>query len=137
MMKRVVRPNEEPIFECFAPPRRVQVLVDKNLSGSENICAGFFILVPGEKSVPDVHTDMEEIYYIKQGRGVLILGGEQYDIEEGVVVYIPKGMEHQSINTGDEDLSLFWVFTPHVREYRHIKENWKRIEGTHSHGEGE
>ena len=128
-MKRVVKTFEVPTYVASQPPRKVKILIDKETTGSNNICVGFFILESGCQSVPDVHLDMEEVYYITQGKGRLLLEGETYELAPGTAVYVPPGMKHQLFNEGEEELWILWAFTPHPTEYRHVKEKWEYVKG--------
>ena len=52
------------------------------------------------------------ILYVVSGAGVLRLGEERFQVRQGMTVYIPMGVEHQTFNTGTEDLCYYWAFAP-------------------------
>ena len=67
-------------------------------------------LTPGKKL--DLHKGItEEIHYIIEGTGVFTVGGEQMAVQEGDVVYVPRGEEHGLINSGQIDL-IYLVLGP-------------------------
>ena len=68
-------------------------------------------LAPGEEIGTEVHT-VDQLLYVVEGEGETILGGVVHPIEEGGVVCVPAGAEHNIVNTGDEPLKLFTVYAP-------------------------
>ena len=56
----------------------------------------------------------DEVIYIVSGFGKVILDKYRYNIEPGMVIFYPKEVFHQVINTGDETLNLFNVFAPGI-----------------------
>ena len=43
------------------------------------------------------HARTDEFYYVISGTGSMILGDEQIELHEGVVVYVPRGTPHKAI----------------------------------------
>ena len=43
------------------------------------------------------HKKTDEIYYIIDGSGQLILDDEVVDVHQGVVVYVPRGVKHKAV----------------------------------------
>jgi len=61
----------------------------------------YALLPPG--NVIDEHIDqVEEIYFILKGGGVMKVGREEKDVKEGDAIWIPKGEPHRLENTLDE-----------------------------------
>ena len=56
----------------------------------------------------------DEVIYIVSGRGKVMIDKYRYSIEPGMVIFFPKEVLHQVINTGDETLNLFNVFAPGI-----------------------
>jgi quercetin dioxygenase-like cupin family protein len=61
---------------------------------------------------PHVHDVAEQIYYVISGTGLFILDGEEHIISQGFTVFIPPGVEHSLVNTGDEDIVFVVVTSP-------------------------
>jgi mannose-6-phosphate isomerase-like protein (cupin superfamily) len=61
---------------------------------------------------PHCHEQKEQIFYIVAGTGRVHVGGEIYPVKVGDLVYVPRGVEHQTIAAEDEalDYILFNVF---------------------------
>lgn len=128
MKKRVIDSKNVPIWQSPDGIRRVSPIVGKENCGAKQMCTSFFWLSPGQKTVADVHPDSEEIYYVVSGEAKLFLGDETFHVAEGMTIFIPEGISHQSINTGKKDLCYFCVFSPPlVGPWRHEVENWPRI----------
>ncbi len=127
--RAVVTPSDFPTYA--APrgelPRRVQVLVNRRISGARQITIGTFTIPPGGKSRLDAHAGVEEAYYITQGRGHVVIDGVKYNVNTGAVVHIGAGRKHQSFNTGNEDLKFIWFFPKEMRRLRHEVERWPSV----------
>jgi mannose-6-phosphate isomerase-like protein (cupin superfamily) len=58
------------------------------------------------------HIQTEEIYYVLQGNGCMIIDGEKQDVKTLDGIAIPPGARHKIINTGDDDLVFLCCCTP-------------------------
>ncbi|MFH0816148.1 MAG: glucose-6-phosphate isomerase family protein [Methanobacteriota archaeon] len=61
--------------------------------------------------------DAGELYYGLAGSGVILMQDRlgsvtEVDIAEGAVVYIPPGLAHRSVNTGQGELVFLAVYSP-------------------------
>jgi mannose-6-phosphate isomerase-like protein (cupin superfamily) len=43
------------------------------------------------------HEKTDEIYYVIEGSGSMVLDDEEIELHEGVVVYVPRGVKHKAI----------------------------------------
>jgi mannose-6-phosphate isomerase-like protein (cupin superfamily) len=114
--ERIIDPEKFPIWQAPDSSRTSQYLVDRQTCGAKDISAGLFRLKPGHKTVPDIHPVSEELYYVVSGQGDLTLDNDVFKIAQGMIIYIPAGVTHQSVNTGKEDLCYFFAFTPPPKE---------------------
>ena len=70
-------------------------------------------LQPGEDIGLETHDDHDQFIRIEAGIGVARLSGEETRLEDGSVVVIPAGVEHNVFNTSrDEPLRLYTVYSP-------------------------
>lgn len=111
--------------------RKFGVMFERDITPTINIAAGTSTLPAGnEQPKVSVH-QAEEIYFVVRGRGKFFLGDRSFDIESGTAVYVAPGVGHRAINTGDEDLELFWVNSPSVfgpvGGYVDLVRGWKKI----------
>jgi mannose-6-phosphate isomerase-like protein (cupin superfamily) len=64
------------------------------------------IIQPGSSIGEHEHIGEEELYYILEGHGTMILDGEPLPIGPGDVSLVRSGHTHGLINTGDHDMRL-------------------------------
>ena len=62
------------------------------------------------------HPESEEILYFIKGKGLQTVGDEERECCEGGLVRIPKAVYHSTINTGEGELVIFAVYSPHGPE---------------------
>ena len=56
------------------------------------------------------HThDWPHINYVIDGKGILLIDGEEHEIEKGACAYVPSGAEHGFTNVGSEELSFICI----------------------------
>ena len=67
---------------------------------------------PGEDIGKEVHETVDQVLVFVKGAGRAVVAGKTHDIHAGDMVAVPAGMEHDFINTGDESLKLFTVYSP-------------------------
>jgi len=70
---------------------------------------GYAIIYPGGKTGGHSHEEAEEIYHIIDGRGKMILGDEEFDIESGDTFIVPSKVMHSTLNTGSTPIKFFWA----------------------------
>lgn len=75
------------------------------------------------------HKDHDEMVHIKKGRGIVILDGTRYYVEEGDVITIPRRVRHKFINTGEGmNVAYSVFFPPHTGEdIKFIKEKKRKL----------
>ena len=90
----------------------IRPLVDRTTSAITQCSLAEEILLPGQTVTPHHHREIEEIYYIVEGRGVMTVGDEQQEVAAGDAVYVPRGHRHTLSNTGAEPIKLLLVCGP-------------------------
>ena len=68
-------------------------------------------LKPNEEIGMEKH-DGAQFFRIEQGSGKVIINDKEHVITDGSAIVVPKGSEHNIINTGKEDLKLYTVYSP-------------------------
>jgi len=58
------------------------------------------------------HALTEELYYIQQGRGLMTINDEQFDVEVGDTICIQPKNSHKIKNTGSSDLVFLCCCSP-------------------------
>lgn len=70
-------------------------------------------LAPGEDIGLETHDAVDQFLRIESGVGVVVLDGEKRDLVDGSSVVIPAGVEHNVINTSDDEpLRLYTLYSP-------------------------
>ncbi|MGI6226404.1 MAG: cupin domain-containing protein [Peptococcales bacterium] len=52
------------------------------------------------------------INYVVKGKGTLFMDGKEYNVEEGAVSFVPDNIEHQYINSSDDEVFVFICIVP-------------------------
>lgn len=72
-------------------------------------------LQPGEEIGMEVHDDHDQFFRIESGEGKCIIDDNEYKLEDGVVIIVPAGANHNVINTSlTEELKLYTIYAPPV-----------------------
>jgi len=99
------RVNNEPVA---APSFRIKV--DRKFGASTSFFMGMEDIAPGDKIRLHHHPHAEEILFVHRGTGVVRLGSREATVRAGATVYIPRNVSVGLLNTGDEPLSLVFIF---------------------------
>lgn len=70
---------------------------------------------PGEEIGTETH-DGSQFIRFEAGEGKVIMGEDQYHVIDGDAVIVPAGVEHNVINTSNEDLKLYALYSPPQHE---------------------
>jgi mannose-6-phosphate isomerase-like protein (cupin superfamily) len=74
-------------------------------------------LKPGEEIGEEVH-GLDQFIRIEDGEGKVVLNQTQeHYVEDDYAVVIPAGVPHNVINTGDEPLKLYSLYSPPEHKY--------------------
>jgi mannose-6-phosphate isomerase-like protein (cupin superfamily) len=93
--------------------RELKVLLSPSLQeGLEGLAVGMTILPPGSSSSFHSHDVECETWIIVSGTGEVRLGDEREAVGPESVIFTPRHVKHQIINTGQEPLRMFWIYTP-------------------------
>jgi len=67
----------------------------------------------GDEIGLETHDDVDQFIRVESGEGKAILGGREHALEDGSVVVIPRGTEHNVVNVSkSEPLKLYSIYTP-------------------------
>lgn len=75
-------------------------------------------LQPGEEIGNEVHDEHDQFLRIEAGRGKVTFGTtgeeveEEHEVEDDFGIIVPAGTWHNVINTGDEELKLYSIYSP-------------------------
>ncbi len=88
-------------------------LIDGNC-GAKKIDVHFNRLAAGEPGgLYHFHTNSDNVYIVKSGKGQLIVEDNEYIIGEDDIIYIPAGQRHSLKNaSSSEPFEIFEIYTP-------------------------
>ena len=69
-------------------------------------------LLPGEEIGMEVHPQVDQFFRIEEGRAKVIIDGEEHEVDEGFAIIVPAGSQHNVINTGNNPLKLYTLYSP-------------------------
>jgi mannose-6-phosphate isomerase-like protein (cupin superfamily) len=83
----------------------VTVLVDRSATQLTEV--GWNRWSKGLEGPPHSHEAKEQIFYVTDGEGIIVVGPARYAVKPGSLIYVPPTVVHQTIVTGDAPLSYF------------------------------
>ena len=80
-------------------------------TGSQLLAMGTQEMPPGSGVIVHKHDRTEEILYVNEGSGTLILGEERLKVEANTTIWIPPGTWH-GIENSENHMHILWFVTP-------------------------
>ncbi len=72
-------------------------------------------LQPDEEIGEEVH-DGDQFFRFEEGEGKILIGEQEYGVTDGSAAVVPQGVNHNVINTGDQPLKLYAIYSPPQHE---------------------
>ncbi len=66
---------------------------------------------PGDEIGEEIH-DLDQFIRIEDGKGKVVLNDTEEEVEDDYAVIIPAGVKHNVVNTGDNPLKLYSIYSP-------------------------
>ena len=86
--------------------------------GAQKVDVHIIVLRPGGPSGPyHYHERAENVYWVLQGRGRLIVDGEERIVEKDDIVFIPPGTPHSLSAFPDGELRLLEIYAPAGKDF--------------------
>lgn len=73
----------------------------------------------GQDIGSEVHHDIDQFIRVEKGNALAIINNIKYELNDGYSIMIPKGSNHNIINTGNTELKLYTIYSP--PEHKHGK----------------
>lgn len=117
MKAYVIKPEDAPVKEIqFGRGMAIQ-LVNPSM-GSERLDLHVNVLRPGAREGPyHLHTNVENIYYILEGKVRIVLDGVAHEPTPGTAIFIPPDVPHSATNIGDTEARLLEIYAPANRDF--------------------
>lgn len=90
---------------------------------------------PGEDIGEEIH-QLDQFIRIEEGKGKAILDDIEYEIADDWAVVIPAGVKHNVINTGDQTLKLYSIYSPAEHRMNVIHTTKEEAEADHEEFDG-
>jgi len=89
--------------------RDTYFLVDNENGPSQRLKMGYTTIYPTGTTTGHTHDDMEEVYFVISGEGIMVVGEEEFEIKPGDGLYVPPGVYHTTYQRGNLPLTVLWV----------------------------
>jgi quercetin dioxygenase-like cupin family protein len=80
--------------------------------GAKQLTLNYGVHQPGMEFKQHIHAVSEDVIVCLKGSGVIRSGDTRIAFSAGDVVYVPAGVVHGTINTGDSELVMFSCQAP-------------------------
>lgn len=118
---KIKKASRKDVKVLSLPGRDAWILVSKDSLGAKTVSFIEVHIKPGEyTNPPHLHTDFEEVIYIKEGIAEIWLEGDFARVKKGDAVLIPIDAKHAVKNTGTSMLQLLTVFPYPDRSKGHV-----------------
>jgi mannose-6-phosphate isomerase-like protein (cupin superfamily) len=88
------------------------LLVEPKNTGTNSVAMGIEDFAVGGSTPDHAHPHSDEIFFVISGTGRIVIAGESRDVGPGDAIWIPRGIRHQLLNTGNAVLRTTWTFVP-------------------------
>lgn len=102
---RVLNPKQDGLPFKMGTAKSLKVIYPE--MGAKYVTLNYSEHAPGWEFRQHVHEASEDVIICISGRGVIRSGDSRTPFEAGDVIYVPAGVVHGTINTGDEPLVMF------------------------------
>ncbi len=105
----------------------------------KNLQMTLMTIQPGEEIGLEVHEDHDQFLRIEQGLATVLMGPtehelESWDAEDDFAIFVPAGVWHNVVNTGEQPLKLYSIYSPPEHAHGTIHET-KEIADAAEHSE--
>ena len=111
--KETLSSEVQVLIEGLKKDDKYQPLLEGN-KNSVKMEAGRVTKLCGEKGSLHSTKNYEEILMVLEGKGVINIGGKEYSVKAGEIIYIPPHHEHQVRNDKSQKFEYIYVAAPAV-----------------------
>lgn len=94
----------------------IRWLCSSEIDADAEMTFGIVFINPGEANPRHMHPNCEEIIYLLSGKCDHQLGDEWHALEAGMMLRIPRGVDHCARNTGWEAVRMIITYSSPDRE---------------------
>ncbi|MEO6263378.1 MAG: cupin domain-containing protein [Luteimonas sp.] len=112
----VFQPDEgDRLSFCDAPGLTVNIKVDSVTAGATQFAMGTAHLTGTNTGT---HAEQDEIIFIYEGRGRVLIGDKWFPAQPGTTMYVPHGVLHGFVADEKAPMRFVWVIAPQGLEKR-------------------
>lgn len=115
-MPSVIHAADLPTLESTRDGRHRIDLVTEELFGFTDLKADHITYRPGDTAAAHYHVGARHIWFVSEGRAVLHIGEESFEIAKGDVATAGDGEVHWCENLSDEPFAFYELWVPAPRE---------------------
>jgi quercetin dioxygenase-like cupin family protein len=105
--------DETKVEELDLPGRRLRWVLTRENTGAQYCTMAVIRVAPGSRVRPaHSHPHSEEVIYILNGHGRVLIDGEVQPVKAGCAVLFPKGKIHMLENLSSEEMKVACFFAP-------------------------
>ena len=105
--------DEDSIQALDLPGRQLRWLMTEENVNAQHCSMCMILVAPGETVRPaHSHPNGEEVIYIVQGSGKVMIEGVVEPVKQGSAVLFPQGKVHMLRNTGADEMKVVCFFAP-------------------------
>jgi mannose-6-phosphate isomerase-like protein (cupin superfamily) len=105
--------HESEVPEVKHPGRFMRWLANENSLAAKNLSVCVIRVLPGETVRPaHSHPNSEELIYIIDGSGKVMIEGEVGEVRAGSAILFEQGKIHMLKNTGNIEMKVICFFAP-------------------------
>ena len=108
----IVRENEGTHILTGRRKAPITIKISKAKHGVDGISFCAEEHSPGRKMRIHKHLNNDELIFIHKGEGTLTLDDQSIQVKTGDVAFVPRGTWHGLDNTGNENLLMFFQYSP-------------------------
>ncbi len=93
-------------------------------------------IAPGDDIGEEVHEGHDQFFRIESGQGEVLIDDVSTKIKDDDVVIVPAGAKHNVLNTGDELLQLYTIYSPPEHKDGVLRATKAEAEASEEHFDG-
>jgi mannose-6-phosphate isomerase-like protein (cupin superfamily) len=93
-------------------------------------------LKPHEEIGLETHADTDQFFRFEKGKGKVVIDGFEREVGEGDAVIVPAGAKHNVINTSEESLKLYTIYSPAHHKDGIVRATKEEAEAQEEHFDG-
>jgi quercetin dioxygenase-like cupin family protein len=96
----------------------LQFVAGTSINGAKHVSSARVVINANTRNTRHSHPTCEEVLYLLKGKLKHYVGDEAYDMVAGDCIYIPAGVPHYAINTGDEPADMLVMYSAGERDFK-------------------